>query len=93
MRTQAEKNRRTTKYKKNRLIVFSLNFQKYGEYKCECCSLAPLKRNEAGQSIMQPNTATVDHIIDLAHGGGNCLENLRVLCFECNNTKSNSKAG
>jgi len=79
-------------YKKVKPVVFSLNLEKYGEYTCECCSRAPLTRNSSGESIMHPNLATIDHIIDLGKGGTNSLDNLQVLCFTCNNSKSNEKS-
>ena len=78
-------------FKKMKPVVLSLNLERYEQYTCECCSRAPLKRNLSGETIMLPNVATVDHIIELSNGGTHELDNLQVLCFECNNTKSNSK--
>lgn len=89
-RTQAERKRRSLSYKKNRAKVLDLHFQKLGHYRCESCNKAPLRRNLAGESHSFHNTVTVDHIIDLSKGGTNELSNLRVICFQCNNEKSNS---
>ncbi len=79
-------------FKKLKPVILSLNLERYGKYKCERCGKAPLRKNESGETVSHPNTATVDHILDLSKGGGNHLENLQVLCFECNNRKSNKKA-
>jgi len=79
-------------FKPLKKIALELNLAKYGEYKCECCALTPLKRNGPGETIMYSNLATVDHIIDLGKGGTNSLANLQVLCFTCNNSKSNEKS-
>jgi hypothetical protein len=78
-------------YKPLKIKTLELNLAKYGEYKCECCALSPLKRNGPGEATCPPNLATVDHIIDLGKGGTNSLDNLQVLCFDCNNKKSNGR--
>jgi 5-methylcytosine-specific restriction endonuclease McrA len=36
------------------------------------------------------NPLTVDHIVPLSKGGTNARENLMVLCYRCNRTKSDA---
>ena len=45
-------------------------------YKCACCG-----RSESDVQL------TVDHIIPLARGGTNYLDNLQILCKSCNSRK------
>lgn len=33
---------------------------------------------------------TIDHLIPKSRGGSNNLENLRLTCFKCNNSRGNS---
>jgi len=88
--TKTQRKRRSGIFKRNKSLVFHMNAAVYGKLTCECCKLAPLRRNLAGETIMTSVTATVDHIIDLCQGGTHELNNLQVLCFDCNNKKSNS---
>lgn len=37
---------------------------------------------------MHPHYATIDHILSRGLGGGNELENIQIICRECNNLKS-----
>ncbi|WP_180277474.1 HNH endonuclease [Nostoc sp. 'Peltigera malacea cyanobiont' DB3992] len=41
------------------------------------------------QNIPQKNL-TFDHLLPKSRGGYNSFENLRLSCFECNNTRGNS---
>lgn len=79
-------------YKPVKKLALSMNLDKYdGVYTCECCSRAPLRCNQSGETRMHPEIATVDHILDLGKGGTNDISNLQVLCYKCNNDKSNKK--
>ncbi|MEH2245410.1 HNH endonuclease [Nostoc sp.] len=33
---------------------------------------------------------TIEHLLPKSHGGSNSFENLRLSCFQCNNTRGNS---
>jgi 5-methylcytosine-specific restriction endonuclease McrA len=76
-------------YLKNREVLFFKNLDKYGEYTCEECKLAPLYRNKTGECLYRDDLLTADHIKEIARGGGNNIENLKVMCAKCNNGKSN----
>jgi len=52
------------------------------KYLCEYCHT-----NERWQYVR----FTIDHIIPLAEGGDNRLENLALACFHCNRRKSNKQ--
>jgi 5-methylcytosine-specific restriction endonuclease McrA len=43
---------------------------------CECC--------------LPPEKLTLDHLKPKSRGGSNSLENLRLACFSCNNSRGNS---
>jgi 5-methylcytosine-specific restriction endonuclease McrA len=70
--------------------VYEMNLVKHGEYTCEYCNKKPLYRNQSGESHMQDNTITVDHIIPFSKGGSNKMDNLIACCFECNNKKADN---
>ncbi|MDY6803740.1 MAG: HNH endonuclease signature motif containing protein [Cyanobacteriota bacterium] len=42
-----------------------------------------------GQKL-EKNEQTIDHLIPQSRGGSNSLENLRIACFSCNNSRGNS---
>lgn len=57
--------------------------------RCDMCGLLfpeELKRpmSSSHQHLNQP---TIDHIVPRSKGGGNNKENLRWVCFECNQIK------
>ena len=47
------------------------------------------------RGIMQNGHAflTIDHIIPTRQGGGNALQNLRLLCYACHQVMDNMKPG
>lgn len=49
---------------------------------CECV------RPKSGQTKLEPNTGTIDHIVPKSRGGTNNLTNLRLLCYSCNQIKA-----
>lgn len=55
--------------------------------RCPECNVQ-MKTSKAGARGHIPRLATVDHIKARALGGTNQPENLRVVCYSCNNTKS-----
>lgn len=50
-------------------------------FKCQCCGAKPSKENNV--------VLHLDHIIPFSKGGGNEVDNLQVLCRDCNIAKSN----
>ena len=42
----------------------------------------------ACMACKQPKKLTLDHIIPITEGGGNEMRNLQLLCYDCNQTKS-----
>lgn len=52
-----------------------------------------LKRDEVCLLCGSDEELEVDHIVPVARGGGNHIENLRVLCGPCNRAKSDEFAG
>jgi 5-methylcytosine-specific restriction endonuclease McrA len=39
---------------------------------------------------LEENEQTIDHLMPQSRGGSNSLENLRISCFPCNNSRGNS---
>lgn len=72
-------------FKKKRVKVRELNIQKYGRLTCEYC-----KRADLTAVPHQGNTATIDHLVPLSHGGGNQWENLYIACQKCNLKKNSN---
>jgi 5-methylcytosine-specific restriction endonuclease McrA len=40
--------------------------------------------------VLHPKSLTIDHVKPKSRGGSNNLENLRLACFSCNNSRGNS---
>ncbi|MDE2118263.1 MAG: HNH endonuclease [Betaproteobacteria bacterium] len=59
---------------KDRWIVL-----KRDNYRCVKCGASPSNNHKV--------ELEVDHIIPVAKGGGNALENLQILCRDCNQGK------
>lgn len=50
-------------------------------------------RKQYGNTCMackQPKHLTLDHIIPIVDGGGNDLQNLQLLCYNCNQEKGDA---
>ncbi len=43
-----------------------------------------------GERSLAPEKLTIDHLKPKSKGGSNSLENLRLACFNCNNSRGNS---
>ena len=61
----------TTKYRKHKSTLYAVQKQKCAG----CCTELP------------PWNMTIDHIEPKAKGGGNCIDNLQLLCSPCNSKK------
>lgn len=74
-------------YRKNKKLVKEINFiDGQGSNYCEYCG----KRNLQSIKDGLHNFLTIDHFIPLGKGGGHRLDNLRVVCKECNDRKADS---
>ena len=67
------KKRRKTYSKEERKIIYDKS-----KGRCELC----------GQRLLLENM-TLDHIVPLSMGGEDSMDNLQVLCYDCNQLKSN----
>lgn len=78
----------TTKYKLWRLAVLR-NGRLEGITHCPTLACRVLLDYAEGK---KPNSAEPDHIIPYANGGQDVVENGRVLCRQCNQSKGNRQA-
>lgn len=58
--------------------------------RCHYCGIV---LEENGLQSYNPNGISIDHIIPIAHGGGDELENLVLCCRNCNRKKLTSEYG
>lgn len=65
-------------YKKTALITAYEN----GLRRCPCCNVQLVWKSNA--TNVQKNLATVDHIVPRSIGGSNSVENMFVMCRNCN---------
>ncbi len=63
--------------KPSRSELVNLLFQKKGN-RCPICG-----------NLISPDSCTIDHIYPKSLGGGDEIENLQLLCAECNSFKGN----
>jgi 5-methylcytosine-specific restriction endonuclease McrA len=57
------------------------------EWQDNMCALC-LREVEVGLPDGSPNLATLDHIVPISRGGPNSLDNLRILCWPCNQDRA-----
>ena len=76
---QVKNKRKSTTFKKNKLLVAEKQLAKYGKNFCTYCNRFVQK-----YPCNKPFSLTVDHKISLKYGGSNSVDNLVVACLECN---------
>lgn len=76
---QIKNKRKSTTFKKNKLLVAEAQLAKYGKNFCVYCDRFVQKF-----PCNKPFSLTVDHRVSLKKGGSNSLGNLVVSCLECN---------
>lgn len=70
-------------YKKSSLTLAYAS----GVHRCPCCNVQLVWK--ANIDNLQRNLATVDHIIPKSIGGGNVVENMYIMCRDCNCKRDN----
>lgn len=62
-----------------------INAYENGLRRCPCCNVQLVWKSY--QPVVQKNMATVDHIVPKSIGGGNTVDNMYVMCRQCNNDR------
>jgi len=69
--------------------IISLWIAKFGA-SCHDCGVTMRPGAKIGGEPTKPapDAPTIEHIVDMVAGGTNAPENLRVICYSCNNSKA-----
>lgn len=77
--------RRASNFGKKKKRLEAANLAKYGTWTCEYCKVEVQKEIENSLTFL-----TIDHILPIAAGGTNAIENLTVCCAGCNREKGHT---